>query len=117
MAAFNRTLTVDKGASYDKRFIWKSGPDKETATPVILTGCTGHTVVKDNAGNTLLMLTTENGGLTLGGTAGTVDYYITDTQTDALTVRAAKYQTEVTFPGGRVRRFMEGQFVVNGGIE
>jgi hypothetical protein len=116
MAAFKRTLTIDRGASYDKQFTWKAGP-KGSEVPVVLTGCTARMVVKDAAGATLLTLTTENGGITLGGVNGTVSYYITDEATAVLPPGRAAYQTEVIFADGRVRRFMEGQFVVNAGIE
>lgn len=56
----------------------------------------------------LLNLTTENGGIVLGGTAGTIEHVITHAQTEGVAWRDAVYDTELTYPGGKKRRIMHG---------
>ena len=66
----------------------------------------------------LVEATTEDGGITLGGTDGTVTIYIPDTETDNLVVKAgpkageplkqAVYDLEVVLANTDVERVIEG---------
>lgn len=55
-------------------------------------------------------LTTENGGIELGGAAGTVDLYISDEDTAAMAFKSGVYDLEIeTVPNGDVIRVIEGK--------
>ena len=62
----------------------------------------------------LYSLTTENGGLTLGGAAGTIDMFISDEDTSAFAFRSAVYDLEIeAVPGGDVTRIIQGPVTVS----
>jgi len=62
----------------------------------------------------LYSLTTENGGLTLGGAAGTIDMFISDEDTSAFSFRSAVYDLEIeAVPGGDVTRIIQGPVTVS----
>jgi hypothetical protein len=62
----------------------------------------------------ILALTSENGGLTLGGAAGTIDLFISDEDTASLTIRSGVYDLEIeTVPDGDVTRIIQGQVQVS----
>ena len=86
-------LKIYQGATFRRRLRWLS-PDK---MPIDLTGCTARMQVREEVESTaaLLELSTENGRIALGGTAGTVDLLI-----DAGTTAA------ITWSGGRSRQPM-----------
>lgn len=111
MAAHKVNLDVDQGATFDKLWAWKSG-----GQPVNLTGCTARAQVRpDVSSNTVLFdMTTANGMLTLGGSAGTIRITITDEATaDA---RSGVYDLFIDFPGGTSVRRMAGSFTVTAGV-
>lgn len=92
-------LTIYQGATFRKRLTW-TGP-KPTLTPIDLTGCTARMQVRSEVSSptVLLELTTENGGITLGGTAGTVDLYVGAIGTAAITWTDGVWDLEIVFPG------------------
>lgn len=57
----------------------------------------------------LYSLTTENGGLTLGGAAGTIDMFISDEHTAGFAFKSAVYDLEIeAVPNGDVTRIIQG---------
>jgi len=117
MAAFKLNLKIDQGATFRKPVTWKLGP--APGTPVDLTGCTArmHVRLKVNSpGAPLLELTTENGGVVLGGALGTVEMVLTDEQTSAIDWASAVYDLEITFANGTVRRLLQGTVSVSPGV-
>lgn len=105
-----RKLVIKQGSTFDDIVTWKAGATAETATPVNLTGCTARTQFRSsiNSPDVLLELTTENGGMELGGTAGTVRYLISAVATAAITWESAVYDTEIVFADGAVQRKFAG---------
>ena len=61
----------------------------------------------------LVTLTTENGGIALGGVAGTIELVMTATATSALTWTTAVYDLEIVFASGDVRRLVYGPVTVS----
>ena len=112
MAAFKVPLKIDQGATFRKSVTWKTGTP---ATPVDLTGCTARMHVRSDikSPTVLLDLTTVNGGITLGGAAGTVELMLTDEQTAAITWTTAVYDLEIEFATGDVRRLLYGSVSVS----
>jgi hypothetical protein len=112
MAAHRVPLKIDQGATFRKIITWSSG---EPPVPVDLTGCTarlqGRATVESPTA--LFELTTTNGGLALGGVAGTITVLITATQSSAWAWTDAVYDLEIVFPGGDVRRLTYGPVCVS----
>lgn len=113
MAAFKLNLKIDQGATFTKQVTWKTGPAPGVA--VDLTGCTArmHARAKITDAVKLLDLTTANGGIVLGGSAGTVEIILTDEQTAAITWTSAVYDLEIEFADGTVRRLLQGSISVS----
>lgn len=109
---FKHNITIIQGATLRDVTTWKSGTP---AVPVDLTGCTARMQVRTRIDDTnvLLNLTTENGGISLGGTAGTVTIYLSATATAALTWKSGIYDLEIQFGNGDVRRLMAGSVSVS----
>lgn len=91
-------FTIYQGATFRKRLRWS---DKATGTPIDLTGCTARMQVRaeTSAPAVLLDLTTENGGITLGGAAGTIDLYVGATATAAINWEGGVFDLEIIHPG------------------
>lgn len=105
----NFQLDIKQGATLDYTWTWTSG-----GTVVNLTGCTARMQGRTSVGatTTIFSLTTENGGITLGGTAGTISILLTDEQT-ALITESGVYDIEIEFASGVVRRILEGAFILS----
>lgn len=91
-------FTIYQGATFRKRLRWS---DKATGTPIDLTGCSARMQVRAEIDGTavLLELTTENGGITLGSTAGTIDLYVGATATAAINWEGGVFDLEIIHPG------------------
>lgn len=109
-------LKIYQGATFFESWAWSTAPDESSAyTPVDLTGCTARMQIraKIEATTPLLTLTTENGGISLGGTAGTIELLIDADDTAALTWTSGVYDLEIVFPGGQVTRLTYGSVTVS----
>jgi len=103
---------IEQGTTWARQFIWK---DSE-GTPVDLSGYTARMQLRTNVaatGEPLLELSTENGGITLGGIAGTVDIVAAAEQTAAMTVLSGVYDLELVSDQGIVTRLLQGRFKVS----
>lgn len=56
----------------------------------------------------LKTLTTENGGITLGGSTGAITLYISPAETSGIRWESAVYDLALYAPGGDVYRLVEG---------
>jgi hypothetical protein len=107
MAAAKLPLKIDQGATFIKDVTWKAG---KPAVAVDLTGAKARMQIREkiDAPAVLLELTTENGGIALGGAAGTVALRIEAVATAAITWRTGVYDLEIEFADGTVRRLLFG---------
>lgn len=82
--------------------------------PIDLTGYTARMQVREKYTSTKkdLTLTTENGGLTLGGAAGTININVNATTTAALHAKEYVYDLELVSSSNIVIRLIEGKFIV-----
>lgn len=105
-------LKFYQGATFRKVVTWKAG---DPAVPVDLTGCTArmHVRAKLEDAAPLLALTTEDGGIVLGGAAGTVTIFVSDAGTAAITWVSGVYDLEIEFTNGDVRRLIYGTVTVS----
>jgi len=109
---FKHNIKIIQGATLSDVTTWKAGTP---AVAVDLTGCTARmqarAKITDTA--TLLSLTTENGGIALGGAAGTVAINMAAVATAALTWKSAVYDLEIVFADATVRRLLAGSISVS----
>lgn len=107
-----RKLIVIKGATFNPGWTWMAA-----GAPVNLTGCTARLQVRDSVESdvVLLDLTTENGGIVLGGAAGTIDLWVGATETTTFTWDSGVWALEIQYPTGAdyVDRLIEGSIVVS----
>lgn len=80
---------------------------------VNLTGYTAKMQVREKHASktTDLSLTTENGGISLGGSAGTIDLNVSASQTAQLIAKEYVYDIELV-SNENVYRIIEGKFIV-----
>ena len=114
-ATFNFTKTgtrnaaCEQGATFSFSLTWKDSG----GSAVNLTGYTARMKIKKDVEDTsaVLTLTTENGGITLGGALGTIALLATATQTGALDAGNYVYDLEMVL-SSTVTRLIEGNFQV-----
>lgn len=103
-------IVCDQGATFERTLTILDANDD----PMNLTGYTARMQVRPEieSSTVLVELTTENGRLTLGGAAGTIDINLTP-QVTATIDRDGFYDLEIISSGGAVHRVVRGRFVVN----
>ena len=99
-------IVIDQGADFELSVDWSNSD----GSPVDMTGAVARMQVREtySADSTLLDLDSgSKGGIALSD--GTIDVTATPTQTAGLTAPIiAKYDLEVEFAGGSVRRVIHG---------
>ena len=102
---------IIQGATFRKRLAWLN-PDR---SPIDLTGCTARMQVRADVGSpvVLLALTTEDGGITLGGSTGSVALYASDVTTAALNWEEGVFDIEIAHANGDVTRLAQGGISVS----
>jgi hypothetical protein len=102
-------FAISEGADFSITMTWTAG---SPAAPVNLTGWTAHLQIRstyaDYGGTIYADLTNANGGLVLGGSAGTIQVVMPASQTTALGFDRAVYDLKLTNPGGSVTRLIQG---------
>ena len=120
-ATFSRVFTLCSNLTEAEKYAISTGTvttaqqssiDSKTRN---LTGYTARMHVRTaiDAASATITLTTENGGITLGGTAGTVTITITATATAAVTAATYYYDLELIAAAGSVERLFQGRFEVD----
>lgn len=106
-------IHVRDNADFGRRFTWRDGDSR----PKDLTDATAMLQVRQSPGDAEpLLALDETDGLTLGGTAGTIDVAIAaDTAADFDWSRAI-YDLRITLADGSVTTLLEGGVFVDRGI-
>lgn len=81
---------------------YTSGGYLQYNAPLDLTGFTARMHMVDSNGNVLVVLTTENGGITIDQATRTITLYLDDEATAAIAWRKAYYDLELISPSGIV---------------
>ncbi len=105
------TLYLYQGATFTRIITWKD----ESGALVDLTGFTARLHMREtlDAATPFLALTTENGGITLGGVAGTITLFASATDTAAIAAKQGVYDLELVAGNGTtVTRLIEGFVMV-----
>jgi len=102
---------VHQGATFDKLITWKD----ENGSPINLTGWKARMMMRATIDTVapFLTLTTENGGITLGGVAGTISLLASAAATGAIQAQQGVYDLEMVAPDNvTVTRLMEGLVIL-----
>lgn len=104
-------LNVIQGATFQKVITWKD----ENGVAINLTGYTARMQarVEYESAAPFINLTTENGGITLGGAAGTITLSISATATAAITQERGYWDIELISGSGIVYRLLQGNVSVS----
>lgn len=103
---------VYRGATFAEQIAWKD----ENGTAIDLTGFTARMHMREtvDSATPFLTLTTENGGIALGGATGTVDLLASAAATSVISASAGVYDLElVAGDGVTVTRLLEGLVTIS----
>lgn len=107
MGAGQYNFSIEQGATFDRRITWKDDQDK----PITLEGYSARMQIRltHSSSEKLISLSSApGGGITLGGSAGTIDILISALATALLDFDMAVYDLELISSGGEVTRLLEG---------
>lgn len=105
MAAARYDFQIEQYTPLSKSFTYKDA----SGSLVILTGYTARMQVRTPTGSLIHEMTTENGGITLGGVAGTLVWRIPAVDTSKMNFTKALYDMVMVPPSGDPYRIMEGE--------
>lgn len=104
-------ITCPQGATFDRTLTITVGTAR-----MDLTGYTAAMQVREAAGAaTALISLTNNAGITLGGTAGTIGLLVSATASAGVAAGSYSYDLELN-SGGTITRLLEGSFNVTGNV-
>jgi hypothetical protein len=113
MPAGEHNLYIEQGTTYSYSFTKTvydpDNPPNYDGLPFDLTGYTARAQIRKakRTPTFFIELTTENGGIVLGGALGTIDLYISATDTAALNFTTGVWDLELE-KNGVVERLLEG---------
>jgi hypothetical protein len=110
MAAGTLDFTIEQGATFNLLLTWKINN-----VAVNLTGYTARLQARIDVEEieTVLSLTTANGGITLGGALGTISLDQTATQTTLLPAGTYVYDLELIAANATVTRLVQGELLIS----
>jgi len=110
MTAGTYDITIEQGATFSRVLTYRDSTD----ALINLTGYTARLQMRESVDSTttFISLTTENGGITLGGALGTITLAITATASAAITVSQGVYDLEL-INGATITRLVEGSVIIN----
>lgn len=103
-------INMDQGATFE-RLITVRNPDESLFN---FTDYTARMYIREEIDSTdvQVSLTTENGGITLGGAAGTISLYLSAEATAGLDDEGV-YDLEIIEPSGKIHRLLKGKVRVD----
>lgn len=108
MPAIQNDLVIEKGATFNETLVYRD----PSGTLINLTGFTARMQIREtqDSADPIVDLTTGD-GITLGGSAGTIQIFISDTDTSAIVETEGVYDFELISPDpdNYVDRIMEGR--------
>ena len=110
MAAGTLNFTIEQGATFNLLLTWEID-----SVPVNITNWTARLQARVDVEDSevILSLTTSNGGITLGGAAGTISLDQTATQTTLLPAGTYVYDLELISAVGAVTRVVQGELNIS----
>lgn len=120
MAAGTKDINVEQGASFRMSLTW-TAPGTRTpdgvlvpGAPYDLTGAHARMQIRKGPGQPVLVDLRDGDGITLGGTTGRIEIYISPERTEALATKRARYDVFIVLPNGLdVARVLKGRVTVD----
>ena len=114
MTAGTWNITIEQGADLSLPLLFTDASDN----PVDLTGWSAEMMIRTSANdpNPLITLSTEGGGIILGGTAGTIVITIDEATTQQFNAEAAVYDLRMQDSLGKHLRLIQGQVNISPAI-
>lgn len=110
MPAIKHSLIIERGATFTLPLTWRD----ETDAPINLTGYTAKLQMRRKVTDAdAIVSLTELAGITLGGTLGTINAFISAAQTATLPDDVSVWALELTSASGVVTRLIEGTVYVS----
>jgi hypothetical protein len=111
MPAGKHNIYIEQGATWSLPLRWQDADEN----PMDLTGFTARMHIRKKVTDPAfeIELTTEDGGITLGGADGSIGLFISATDTAAIDIKTGAYDLELISPGGVVTRLLEGAVTVS----
>lgn len=115
-------LCIQQNATFTRVFVWTAYTTAQSTAgavpqPVNLTGWSAAMQIRPFPGSsTVLYDVGAEGGITLGGAAGTITVTIPASATEDFTWFSAVYDLLLTDPSGNVTRFIGGNVTVSPGV-
>jgi hypothetical protein len=108
-------LENNQGTTFRQQFVWTDGA---STTPIDLTGCQAKMQVRPSANSetVYLELSTDNGGITLGGATGVIALFFNAITSAAFTFDFAVYDLRLTLANGDITKLIKGSFSVVAGV-
>lgn len=102
-------IVCPQGTTFSQQFTYSIGGEL-----VNLTSYTARMQVREKyiSKTSIVDLSTENGGIELGGDEGTINVYISETVTALIPAKEYVYDLELISPSDFVYRLVEGKFIV-----
>jgi hypothetical protein len=111
MSAGIHNISIEQGATFTQVMTWKI-----SGTAVNLTGYTARLKARSTVGSrtvpSMSLTSSTGGGITLGGSAGTITISLSATETTALNPGKYTYDLELQSSGGVVTRLLKGNLKV-----
>lgn len=104
-------IVADQGSTLSRTIVWKDPAKK----PILMAGYTARMKVRaSSTSSTILSLTTENGGISLGLTNGQIQLYVSDEVMATIPEGKYLYDLEMVGPSSDlyVYKLLQGNFVV-----
>jgi hypothetical protein len=111
MPAAKLNLTIEQGADFSKRLVWRD----KNKRPINLSGYTAKMQIRTSASSSevLFELSTANGRISMPG-SGVIELSIAANDTD--TIKPGVYDVKLYAPGGQEIRLIEGKVTVSPGV-
>jgi hypothetical protein len=106
-----KNLVVEQKATFKKRLTYRDKLKK----PINLTGFGARLQIRDSAGVLISDLSTQNGKIVLGGSAGTIDITIPVAETSVMTFTTALYDLKLIAPDATESRLLQGKVTLSVG--
>lgn len=105
-------IIADQGSTFSRTVLWRDPAKK----PILMEGYTARMHVRSSVDSTdtVLELTTENGGITLHRTNGNISLYVSDDEMASIPEDKYVYDLELIAPSANlyVYKLLTGNFVV-----
>lgn len=111
MPAVTKNLIIEQKATFRKKMTYRDKFKK----PINLTGYGARMQIRSADGSMIADLSTQNGKIVLGGTAGTIELILSAAETTAMTFATALYDLKLIAPSGDEIRMLQGKVTLSVG--